>query len=253
MRRAAFALLAILAVPLVAQTTPAEFEPVLLPVFLPHPVPGAYGTSWSTMSLLFTDSARVMRIAPGCDADLIFCDIQPHVSFPLEAVSPVETPSHARFVYVDRAEAGNARFSSCLRHDDNSILCTPLPVVRERDMRARIVLPFVPLRPGVRVALRAFGATPAATQIAVRMYRLDRLDPFVDEVLTLDSGTLSNDGFDIEPSHAQVLDLVAHWPQLDAATSVRIEISTLDPGAKVWAFASVTNNVTQETSVFRPE
>jgi hypothetical protein len=244
--------LVVMAMPAVAQTLPQDFERVLLPIFLPHPIAGAYGTSWSTMSLLFTDSPGAMRVAVGCNEDPRFCDVGPRVSFPLESVSPLDTPSHARFVWVERVQANDARFSSCLRHDDTSIACTPLPVVRESDMRVRIVLPFVPLKSNVRVALRVYGATIDATRIVLRMYRLDRLDPFVDEIVTLDSGTASNDGFHPEPSHYQVLDIVDRWPQLDAATSVRIEITAVDSNARVWAFASVTNNATQEVAVFRP-
>lgn len=254
MRRACLALLlTLLATAAVAQTPPPEFERVLLPIFLPHPIGGAYGTSWSTNSLLFTDSVNPMRVAAGCNGDPVFCDIQPRTTFPIEAVSPIDTPSHARFLHVERAQADDARFSSCLRHDDTSSVCTPLPVVREREFQPRIVLTFVPLRPNVRAALRVYGATPDATQIQLRMYRLDRLDPFVDEVVTLHPGVPSTDSFDLEPSQYAELNLVARWPQLDAAASVRIEIRTIDPNAKVWALASVTNNETQDVALFRPE
>ena len=231
------------------QTTPPDFERVLVPIYLPQPISGAYGTAWTSQTILFTDTAAPLRVFPGCDG-AAFCDIQPRTSFFLERPDTVtQTESRARFVYVARAQADQARFSACLRRGENDSPCEPLPIAREADFKQRIVLPFVPLQTQTRAALRVYGLTSAPRSIHLRMYRLDRIDPFVDEADVLVAGATAPDGFDPEPSHFIVLDMVSRWPPLQAAASVRIEIDSPD---RVWAFASVTSNATQEVSIFRP-
>jgi hypothetical protein len=219
------------------QTGPSDFERVLIPIYLPAPVGGAFGAAWSTQTILFADATAPLRIMPGCDGSM-FCDIQPRTSLFLENIDPAQTASHARFVFVARAQAEEARFSVCLRRTDTNAPCEPLPVAREADFKSRIVLPFVPLQNGTRMALRVYGLT--ATSIRLRMYRLDRLDPLVDETELLVPD---------DPSTFIVLDPIGRWSQLQVAASVRIEIDSPD---RVWAFASVTNNGTQEVSVFTP-
>ena len=253
MRKLPLALLISLATPsLLAQTAPSGVMKVLVPIFIPQPVSGALGSSWSTDTMLFVDGDAPVRIVPGCDSSG-FCDPQPGVTLRLENFESSLTGSRGRFVYVQRANAGHAHLSACLHESDPANSCTPLPAVREPAFQPRIVLPFVPFGVNERDALRVYGDSAASLTVRVRIYRLDRLDPLVDETVTLVPSTAMENGFEIEPSFFAAFDLRQRWPQLQAAASVRVEIDSLDSMRGLWAFASVTNNSSEAVQVFMPD
>jgi hypothetical protein len=101
--------------------------------------------------------------------------------------------------------------------------------------------------------LRIYAFDSAATTVRLRLYRLDRIDPFVDEVVQLSEGVTAESGRPVAPAIVQILDLVGRWQQLQAAASVRVEIDALDPAARIWALASTTNRDTQAVTVFTSE
>ena len=224
------------------------FERILLPIAFPGEIEGAFGTRWRSEVLLFHDGSTP---AEYCPQD---CPINPRGFVNINPPRSGTLPSLGAFIYVTQPE--NMRFTALLhdssRADDNA--GTEMPVVRERDYAERIVLPRVPMRGDFRVTLRIYGQSEAPQDVRVRMYRLDRLDPFVDTNVHLEGiVTAVPNLYPGYPSFAILPDLVHTYPVLEAAASVRVEIDSTTQGAKIWAFASITNNHTQVVTTVTPQ
>jgi hypothetical protein len=224
------------------------FERILLPIAFPGEIEGAFGTRWRSEVLLFHDGSTP---AEYCPRD---CPINPRGMARIEPLRSSVLPSLGAFLYVTQPE--HMRFTALLhdasRADDNA--GTEMPVVRERDYAHRIVLPRVPLRGDFRVTLRIYGEGEAPQDVRVRMYRLDRLEPFVDTNVRL-AGVVTAvpNPYPAHPSFAIVPDLVRTYPVLEAAASVRVELESAHPAQKIWGFASITNNHTQVVTTITPQ
>lgn len=260
MRSLVAAFLLALTLPSAAQTLdPAAFERILLPISFTGEIAGAFGTRWTSSIVMFNDSDQTLQFLGSTCAQGDPAACQPAQTLGPRAFVNIQSPpfpplpSQGAFLYVTRAAAERVAFAANLRDvsraEENA--GTGLPVVRESDFRHRIVLPMVLLRGPFRAALRVYGNTDAPGTVRLRMYRLDRLDPFVDEVVEL-NGIVNAvyNPFPTHPAFFHVFDLVSRWPVLEAAASVRIE---LDSEQEIWAFASQTNNVTQLVTTVRPE
>lgn len=251
----ALLLLLLLATSAAAQN-PDDFERILLPISIRGEVPGAFGTRWMTITIAFNDSdAPVQILGADCQhPDPAQCGtLNPRTNL---VIHTNPTDSQGAFVYATRTAADDIHFAALLRDQSRTEenAGTELPVVRAREFRNRIVLPMVLTRGPFRVALRIYGEDDIPSQVRMRMYRLDRLTPFVDEVVTLHGrNTREIVPFPLAPAFFHEYDLLARWPQLEAAASVRIELETLNAQRKIWAFASQTNNVTQLVTTVRPK
>jgi hypothetical protein len=257
MRSLLTVLLVVLTLPSAAQTLePASFERILLPISFTGEIPGAFGTRWSTLILMFNDSEEPIQFLGSVCPEGDPAQCQPaqtlHPRADVEIESP-PSPSQGAFLHITRAAAARVPLTATLydrsRAEENA--GTELPVVRESDFHHRIVLPLVLLRGPFRTALRVYSHDETPGTARLRMYRLDRLDPFVDETIEL-SGIVhvQADPFPTQPAYFHVFDLIARWPVLEAAASVRVE---LDSEREIWAFASQTNNVTQLVTTVRPQ
>jgi hypothetical protein len=253
------ALLLLLLATSAAAQDPADFERILLPISFRGEVPGAFGTRWTTLTVLFNDSASPVQFVNSvCEhPEPSQCGtLSPRAYINVQSPSSETLPSQGAYFYIPRAAAGDLHFTSILfdqsRAEENA--GTELPVVREDDFRHRIVLPMVLTRGPFRVALRIYGSDDGPAPVRVRFYRLDRLDPFVDEVVTMNGrNTREILPFPPHPAFFHVFDIVTRWPQLEATSSVRVELEALDRNRKIWAFASQTNNATQLVTTVRPQ
>jgi len=224
------------------------FERILLPIAFPGEIEGAFGTRWRSEVLLFHDGSTV---AEYCPQD---CPVHPRGMVRIEPPLSDTLPSLGAFLHVTSPD--DMRFTALLhdqsRAGDNA--GTEMPVVRARDYRRRIVLPRVPLRGDFRVTLRIYGEGEAPQDVRVRMYRLDRLEPFVDTNVHLEGiVTAVPNPYPPYPAFAILPDLVRTYPVLEAAASARVEIEAANEGEKIWAFASITNNATQVVTTITPQ
>jgi hypothetical protein len=225
-----------------------QVERILLPIAFPGEIHGSFGTVWASEVLLFNDAETVLTV----DGQTLNPRASININPPLSQV----LPSLGAFIYVSKNEVERARFTSLLtdrsRAEEN--VGTEIPVVRERDYSNRIVLPRVPLRGDFRVALRIYGSSSAPMEARIRMYRLDRLDPFVDIRVDLNGViNINPEPFPRYPSFFHIFELVKQFPVLEAAASVRIEIDAVHPDETLWAFASITNNTTQLVTTISPQ
>lgn len=112
--------------------------------------------------------------------------------------------------------------------------------------------------PAFRVTLRAYAIPPAHPRVRVAVFQDTPLTDFQVPASRL----LSERFFDLttspfgpltgsfsRPAGIVIGDVVAPTA---LATPVRIEVQSVTPGVPVWAFASVTNNVTQQVTTVTP-
>lgn len=230
----------VLALPLAA----AEYEKLLLPV-APSVVYCGYHSKYDTRLVAFNGAAA------GIDR---FCTDEICGALPASTGTvvqgehvPIPKPS---FIYVPKQVAANMQMSlivessDTLRPEERSY--TELPVVRESDFReGKIQIVGVRMDDGFRKTLRIYGldgATPAL--VRVRVYALRSTTPaYEHDYWLLPQDGANSAGLDAAPTFNMECDLTAYVDNYGAP--VRVELESLTPGAKIWGFVSVTNNVTQ--------
>lgn len=143
---------------------------------------------------------------------------------------------------------------------------TQIPVVWESDLYSgTIVLLDVLTEPRFRSTLRIYDAFLFETDFVLRFYDMDRYRKGDRELLleTIVRSRVERPAgpprFPLHPATAIIGNIVAQWPQLAAARSVAIEVSgthlLVSPPQyenRFYAFASITNNTTQEVTTVSP-
>jgi hypothetical protein len=224
----------------------AAYEPILFPVLFA--ADGAYGSRWRA-------EATVSNPAPWTvHADYTLHNIGPCIQ---DCDPPFEPKSFEKFLgaayprgtvlWAPRSEASHLAVALRIRDVSRQEVGygTEVPVVRERDFvhGSNIHLLDVPLDPRYRVKVRIYMIEPVlapSTGGAVRIRR-------GTEVLELPFTLTHRQVFAIEPYYAEV-DL----PQGVAGERVNLDIS-MPLDAIGWAFASVTNNETQQVTIIAPQ
>lgn len=217
-----------------------NFERVLIPV-ASSGTPGAYGSFWVTELTGYNRGAAftpvvlspgdVCGIPEGCGDP----PARPRVPFVLD----VGTFPMGRFIYVASEGADEVIFKLRVRdaaHPENGF-GTEVPVARESDFTSEtMVLLNVPLVEDARTTLRVYGLDDREELVRVRVLPL--------------IGTIPVAEFDLLLRGSAVVPDLASL----AGTSIpelryRVEITPGDPGARVWAFGSVTSNGTQQVTI----
>jgi len=105
----------------------------------------------------------------------------------------------------------------------------------------------VPLGAENRVMLRIFDVddTGDAARVEIRIHSLNGTLLHSETSAFTASGYLPADGLPFAPSSIEI-------PLSVRAESVRIDIIPLTPDLRFWAYASITNNVTQHVTLVTP-
>jgi len=129
-----------------------------------------------------------------------------------------------------------------------------LPVVREREFltdSAHFVA--VPNVPGSRSMLRIYNVDPERpASVRVRIFD-DRENPLSDATIELNGPNVTTSyvgtSFELRPKTAEVplSQLLPAGPD-----PVILTVTPLAPGARFWAFITVTDNVTQQVTIVLP-
>jgi hypothetical protein len=245
---------------------PAGFEKVLFPIII-HPlnqVPGAFGTSWVTEESVLNAGSVPVPLAG--QYDCFICrtaqPLQPGVTYGLVPPAPPGNVGGS-FLFVDSRYADQLRYGLRVRDVSREAegFGSEVPVVRARDFHDDgVSLLAMPNQPNLRLTLRMY-ALDAGGVVSVRVFEQrkqlivhlqDSLPPDVqiaERTFTL-SPVGSPDPANPDPNfpaYAQASDLP--MPSTDLA---RIDIVPLTPGMRIWAFASATNNTTQQVTVISP-
>lgn len=245
----------------------SPYELVLLPLYFPGTLPGAFDTQWSTDLWIHNGGSEGISIADRVCPDSAPCPPVIPVSRGLEAGHSLHNPTEffrpartnlSQILYVSNQGANDVSFG--LRVADTSRHAlnggTDLPVVREGELLTRTTqLHNVPMDNSTfRLLLRVYDLSYSEAQFAVRFYPATHEDPKPSIYsLTLTAKTPRQGPFRAEAAYAeldiaQLLNLRLAWPQV-----ARIEIEPLTPGSRYWGFVSLTNNETQLVTLITPQ
>jgi hypothetical protein len=227
------------------------FERILFPVLFS--TGGANGSSWRSEALIVNPTRWTIENAN--EVLPIVC-----VTYPCgERLSPRsrtgftgEGYPHGVALLVPRAEAESIGFTlrvrDVSREADN--LGTEVPVVRENAMMRDVDIPLlnVPRDPRYRTKVRVY-AFPEAI-------RVGQSDPML-RILGSDGSVLAETGFTLERNCGDAPGWATPcYGEVDLAVGTKDEHSDvyvqLPAGWLGWAFASVTNNVTQQVTIVSP-
>jgi hypothetical protein len=245
----------------------AEYEQVLLPVYLDGIVDGAGGSRWAVDFWMRNGGPNPVRFAPfpcppgqACPAVVpLTAPLVPgHTYRGLPPNFGEGSTNPSRLFYLSRDGVGRVAMS--LRFADLSQGTlnggTDLPVIREREVLTHPAQLFnVPLNSNFRVLLRVYDVAQTASSFRVSVYPQavgltpPALHTFDVTATTPQLGPLRTEAaygqFDV--SSLLALDHV-QWPE-----TVRLEVTPLTPGSRFWAFASVTNNTTNLVTLVTPQ
>lgn len=252
------------------------FDRVLLPLDPTIRVAGANGTQFET----------VFRVAPTgpirfypAGLDTLATSIGTFAPGPLQPgsnIAPQNPPSASgRLLYVEKGKSDelHPQFWMVTRPAgtlDYQALWTSIPIVREQDFRtgttvfAQVESPWVYTDPEAvvrtpiaqfRYLLRLY-AVDSGVQLRVKVDDLQFLTPtpHSEQVVTLDTrrGTDASQPYVAEiPINPLCHAFSSHTPCANA--TMRISIEPLSAGAHYWAMLSLTNNFTQDVTLFWPQ
>jgi hypothetical protein len=222
----------------------AAFETILVPMF--YKGPGAFNSQWSTDVFVRNESnIPVLSYRPiyfiGCSLALGFCP-QPIPTGATTQIQPTPPLPTNGLIYRPLRQQSNAVwFSARVRDSSREVddFGSELPIVRERSLRrGRLVLPDVVVDPRYRTTLR--------------VYSVDDLSAFrVDVHSNEASGSVfltPAKGPGDEPWIASI-----DVGSITGTGRYTVEVTAGPGNARIWAVASVTNNVTQHVTLVTPQ
>lgn len=245
----------------------SPYERVLLPLYFPGTIPGAFGTQWATELWIHNGGTDSVSIADRVCMPDAPCPAVIPLTRSLVAGHSLHNPTDffqqnrnnsSLVLYVSNDGAQDVSFGLQVADTSRRALNggTDLPVIREGELLTRKAqLHNVRLENGTfRLLLRVYDLSYSEAQFAVRFYPATHEDPRPSVYgTTLTAKTPRQGPFRAEAAYAelditQLLDLRLAWPQV-----ARIEIEPLTPGSRYWAFVSLTNNETQLVTLITPQ
>lgn len=217
---------------------PAVFERVLVPIST-NDAPGLHGTLWSTELWYRNNSNFPVAVLPTTEGDSV-----PTIGIMAPLRIPIRPPdAPGEFLYVTRGYLDQVQFDLRLynRADTSGDFGTKLPVVREAEFSQQIGLINIATDPNQRISLRIYGLSDNITSATVRIY--SDLNANLASADVLLSGS---------PRYAEILLLGERFPAIRTKDRVRIDVQA-GQGGRLWAFATVTSNLTQHVAVITPQ
>lgn len=240
-----FVAISFIAAAALAQEIPVGFTPILIPVSVSAPTPGAYGTLWE--SDVWVHNGLDVPYAPlrTCPSDPLFgCFTHAPNTTELEVRGALQSPLNTILMYVRLSDASNITYSSRLfelsRHTQPVGVDTP--IVREQDLFTSSV--------------RFIGVSGStASRVALRVYDPVRSDGSVVRVefLATNNATIAetvlplpHDTNIFDPGFAAILDVANSVPQLRGVERYDIRVTPLAEGMRFYALVSVTDTDSQQ-------
>lgn len=247
------------------------FERVLLPLYVPHPLIGAYGSRWVTEFAAWNVGQRPATIfqsacvhdcscvvGPGCVPGR---DTPPGEKF----VGPIEPNDSfgiipAVFLYVPHDTSTDVsmqlRARELSREDHAGV---EIPVVRDDDLfEGMLWLVDVPSRPDFRHHLRVyFVSSPHGSgQVRLRVFRDDTPEMIGEHVLTALPPLFEGQVPPAEDLNASAPGY-ASWAVPESmktgASRLRLSIEPLTAGLRFWAMVSITHDSSQHVTLVTPQ
>ncbi len=245
-----------------AQPSSANYVRHLVP--LTRDLAGANGSQWVTQWTM-VNPYEIPVIIPGtnCPPNVSPC-VTPWSIAPrqMQAMYPLPrtSPGEGAFVYLPLSLSevgGELRVRDISRSAEG--WGTELPVVSYEDFHETIWLLDVPTDPRFRSTLRIYGPTEAQAQVRLKIYPRSGRTPIVEQLVDLRGlDVIEPTPFPTQPSYAQ-LDPITEAVRASGEPRVRIQVSYEMPPftnppvtLPIWAFVSLTNNVTQQVTAITP-
>lgn len=242
----------------------ANYQRVLLPIYLESAVPGSNGSVWKTQLLMRNNGSVPITLAPWqCPMGALCVPI-----FPLtRQLQPTETlfnlpvipqTNLGRLLYVSRdnasdLSAGLRLFETSRSQTDAG---TEIPVVREDAFLTRAShFHSVPVNGFFRVTVRIYemGVDNAQFQLSASEERegVANGGPLRTEVVR--AVAPENGTFREHPGYAESTTLTLLGFATANPVNVRIDVEPLTAGSRYWAFVAITNNDTQRVTLVTPQ
>ena len=263
-----------------AQVSGVTYRRILLPVVVEVPVPGALGSLWRTDLGLTNAGPSPMWVYPIAHGPL--CGNPVACTFSDTRLPPGLTvrgtvyyfeqgtpPSNGVVLHAEDRYADSLRVA--LRVLDVSRQAkswgASLPVVPENRFLSAVTLTSLPGDdPNFRVSLRIYSLmTDVTVQVDVQAFAINPFQDPIDGVQDISLGTTRfslNLPADVgvgtgsqPPGSAPSFLFIGDSKFVTGGKSTprfRLEITSATPGATIWAFATITNNDTQEVTVVAP-
>ncbi|HEV7766750.1 MAG TPA: hypothetical protein VGQ76_17245 [Thermoanaerobaculia bacterium] len=249
-------LVLVLALPVLAADPAAnyEYEQLMLPV-APSLVFCGYESRYETRLVAYNDAeSQASRI---CENDRCH-DVQAKSGREITNVDSAGTPLPV-FLYVEKETAAKMRMSLNVEASTKDKLdergFIELPIVRASDFtEGKLQLVGLRMDPGFRQTVRMFGLNGEMSgYVMMRVYSLMSNEllfewPFYVGPL---SSEKTSDGKQLRPAFGMECDMSAYLKSY--GQKVRIDLESMTPGMKYWAFISVTNNKTQHFYTVLPK
>ena len=222
------------------------YKRFLVPIYVTN-VPGANGSIWTSSFVVANRGGETVSIAPDTVADwALTAGFSSFVR-----LTPGKSPMPGVVVWLGSLNA-EPDVTFTLRVQDVSrqgeTWGTTLPVVPPQEFAPAISLHDVPRVAGFRTMLRVYALDlDAPRDVRVTVYDGHVRRAFNAQVVTLQPGR-----YFTEPAYAQ-LDLTAFVPpDPHPRSTADVRIESLD-GTPIWAFISVTHNVSQHMTAILPQ
>ena len=247
---------------LYAQTAlpPGDYERLLLPITVIN-APGAFGTLWTTDLWVPPDQEVFPSFAPSaCDPPCPDGGGPPTAaSYQLGFFRTHANETSGSLLYALRRASATSRVSLRLRDASGSTHWPPvqLPVVAEGEFtNGTVHVLGIPLSADTRATARIYGIDPEQLgNVEIRVFREDTPAQTLlqDQVIPL---TVTQQTYVAGPYSAEIRPPYAQLPldnlRSTGARLVRLEVTSLTPLLRIWAFVSVTDNATQQVSLRTP-
>jgi hypothetical protein len=247
-----------------ASAANAADQKILVPIY--YNAPGA-GVTWRSALAITNKMSQPFRspgvmfgimcpIPEGCQSDMV-----PPGEFGALAVGNAPggllllAPADEADKLVLRLEVGAAPRSLIV------VGGTAIPIVRERDFRTgTITLPDVAthgdLRP-LRTRLRIYDPDAhegAQVRVSLRSWSTPTAQPVESKIITLHIAPVTGSGTPPPtPAYAE-FDVAAMFPvSTNLGFNYNIDIEPVTPGLRLWAFATITDGITNEVTAVWPQ
>lgn len=238
-----------------------EVAPQWTRLLIPLPtgeLPGNNGALWTTKTTAVLREQLDVRPGP-CETIVVLCPGAPL----LPVLQPFDLAEWqlrggglGEFVFVPVADAEKIRVNSRVwdASREAETAGSEIPIARENDfVSTPIHLLGIPVGPHYRHTLRIYDLDGRAdARVRIRIYADDESVPRVNTETTLtlfeDSWLTTEENYSTRPASVQLDPL--QLGSLAGASTMRIEVSPIDEGVKLWSFVSVTNNETNHVTTF---
>jgi hypothetical protein len=240
-----------------AVDTPDQWVRYLVPTTL-RDVHGAQGSLWTSELALYADQSLPVPLVGRFCATCMLTTLQSEQLTNLELV-PGRAGTDGAFLYVPKVASYQVVKQFHIRDLSRTAetLGTELPLVARDEFRPEQILLNVPADARYRVLLRIYDDSDFAWHATVSVYGAASGRVLDTLPVELAGGPTNDSAFPLNPGYGAV-NPITDAVRESGESRVRVVVSSDSfpdppPPTDLWAFATVTNNVTQQVTAITPQ